>query len=285
VIRHTLARRSTKAILAACAVATLWPADLLAQRAVPRRSRRPVVVVASPSYYHYPGYYWPYYSGYYGGFYSPLFWGQYPYPHPYYGGWAYDNTGSARLQVTPRDTQVYVDGYFVGLVDSFDGNLQRLNVEAGEHEIQLHLDGYRTFTQKVLLVRGRTLKLVHTMQPLGPGETAQPIPKPDESARPDPYARPAARQGPPPRGGQPSQFGSLLLRVRPADAEILVDGEIWNAPEDEDQFVIELAEGPHRIEVRKPGFQTYSTTVRVRRGETARLNVSLTAAAPLTTAF
>ncbi len=39
---------------------------------------------------------------------------------------------------------------------------------------------------------------------------------------------------------------------------------------------IELTEGPHRIEVRKDGFQTYATTVRVRRGEAIRLNVSLT---------
>ena len=68
----------------------------------------------------------------------------------------------------------------------------------------------------------------------------------------------------------------MLLRVRPADADIFVDGELWTAPEGEDQFVIELTEGPHRIEVRKDGFQTYATTVRVRRGEAVRLNVSLT---------
>ena len=285
-IPHTLARRSKLAILITLAVATLWPADLLAQRVVRRPTRRSVVVVAARPYYYSPRYYWPYYyGGFYSGFYSPLYWGQYPYRSPYYGRWAYDTTGSARLQVTPRNAQVYVDGYFVGLVDDFDGNLQRLNVEAGEHEIQLYLEGHRTFTQKVLLVRGRTLKIVHVMQALGPGETAQPVPKPDEAQRAQPYARTGARQAPPPRGGQPSEFGSLLLRVRPADAEVFVDGEVWKAPEGEDQFVIELAEGPHRIEVRKAGFQTYMTTVRVRRGETARLNVSLTAGGSLTGEF
>ena len=187
--------------------------------------------------------------------------------------------GSARLQVTPRNTQVYVDGYFVGVVDNFDGNLQRLNVEAGEHELQLYLEGHRPFTQKVLFPRGGTLKVTHTMQPLGPGESAGPPPKPDESrARADRlgHALRSSVRHRQPRGGRPSEFGSLLLRVRPADADILVDGEAWRAPQGEDQFVIELAEGPHRIEVRKDGFQTYSTTVRVRRGETVRLNVSLT---------
>lgn len=275
-----LTRRFQIALLAVLGAALLSPADLFAQRRAPART---AVVVSGGyyrPYYYRPYYYRPYYWGYgYGGWYSPFyygFYGQYPYPYPYYyGPWAYDNTGSARLQVTPRNTQVYVDGYFVGIVDDFDGNLQRLNVEAGEHELQLYLDGHQTFTQKVLLVRGRTLKIAHTMQPLGPGETPQPVSKPDESVRAEPEMRQSARQGPP-REEQAVPFGSLLLRVRPADAEILVDGQPWDAPEGEDQFVIELSEGSHRIEVRKKGFQTYSSTVRVRRGDTVRVNVSLT---------
>jgi hypothetical protein len=247
-----------------------------------------------PAYYGYRGYYYGY-PGFYAGFYNPYFWGsygfgfgygygygQYPYP-PYYYGPYDDYTGSARLQVTPRNTQVYIDGYFVGIVDNFDGNLQRLNVEVGEHELQLYLEGYRTFTQKVLFPRGGTLRVAHAMQPLGPGEETGLPPKPDESQRARSYRAPAQAPGgtgaerpaPMPRGEQ-SEFGSLLLRVRPSDADILVDGEAWRAPEGQDQFVIELAEGPHRIEVRKNGFQTYATTVRVRRGETVRLNVSLT---------
>jgi len=234
--------RLGKLTLAFVMLAALWPTDLLAQP-----------------------------------FYWNAFW-QYPHPYPYgYYGY-YDNTGSARLQVTPRNAKVYIDGYFVGVVDNFDGNLQRLNVEAGERELQLHLEGYQPFSLKVLFVRGRTLKITHAMQPLGPGEAQAPLPKPDESVRAQPYHDPiTTRQGPPSRAGQPSQFGSLLLRVRPEDAQILVDGEVWNAAAGEDQFVIELTEGPHRIEVRKDGFLPYSTTVRVRRGDTVRLNVSLTA--------
>lgn len=266
--------------LALVVSATVWPADLLAQARPRNSSGRHSVVVGARyyrPYYYYPGYYGSFYYPFYSPFYWNAFW-QYPYPYPYYGGGYYDNTGSARLQVTPREAKVYIDGYFVGVVDEFDGNLQRLNVEAGEHELQLHLDGYQPFSLKVLFVRGRTLRIAHVMQPLGPGESQAPLPKPDESLRAQPYRDPStSRQGPTPRGGQPSQFGSLLLRVRPADAQILVDGEAWTAPEGEDQFVIELTEGPHRIEVRKEGFLPYFTTVRVRRGDTVRLNVSLTA--------
>jgi hypothetical protein len=272
----------------------LWPADLLAQRAARRVSGRPAAVVGTRYYaprvyypryyyphYYYPRYYYPGFYGFYGGFYNPYFlgfYGQYPYPYPPYYGWRYDNSGSARLQVAPRNTQVYVDGYFVGVVDDFDGSLQRLNVEAGQHELQLFLEGHRTFTQKVLFVRGTTLKIMHTMQPLGPGEPGSAPPKPDESKRAQPYG---ASAGQPPvegqgRPGERAAFGSLLLRVRPSDATVLIDGEPWTAPAGEDQFVIELSEGSHRIEVRKDGYQTYATTVRVRRGETVRLNVGLT---------
>jgi PEGA domain len=264
----------------------LWPVDAYAQRRAPRHSSR--VVVVSPRYYpayYYPRYYYPrfYYPGWYGGYYDPFFfgyYGQYRYPYPpYYGGWGYDNTGSARLQVSPRNAQVYIDGYFAGVVDEFDGALQRLNVEAGEHELQIFLEGYQTFTQKVLFVRGRTLKIVHAMQPLAPGETSGAPPKPEPRQSAQPYRGQQGRQPvPSTRGEERSAFGSLLLRVRPSDAEVLVDGETWAAPENEDQFVIELAEGPHRIEVRKSGFQTYTTTVNVRRGQSVRLNVSLTSA-------
>jgi hypothetical protein len=245
-----------------------------------------------PRYYGYAPYYsWPYYyggfysgfyGGFYGGYYDPFFWGQYRYPPPYYGYYYYDNSGAAQLKVEPRNAQVYVDGYFAGIVDNFDGNFQRLNVDAGEHELQFYLEGHRPFSVKVLFVRGRTVKITHTMEPLGPGEQAPAPPKPDESVRSQPYRGPVSerpRQMPPPARpapGQPTDFGSLLLRVRPADASVLIDGEPWTAPQDEDQFVIELSEGPHRVEVRKSGFQTYTTTVRVRRGETVRLNVSLT---------
>ena len=77
-------------------------------------------------------------------------------PYPYY---AYDNTGSARLLITPRNAQVYVDGQFLGLVGEFDGSRQRLTVPTGAHEVQVYLEGYRSLTQKVFFRRGLTLTI------------------------------------------------------------------------------------------------------------------------------
>ena len=46
----------------------------------------------------------------------------------------------------PRFAEVYVDGYFVGVVDQFDGVFQRLHVETGAHRIEVRAPGYETLT-------------------------------------------------------------------------------------------------------------------------------------------
>ena len=71
-------------------------------------------------------------------------------------------------------------------------------------------------------------------------------------------------------------FGSLAIRVQPGNAEILIDGDRWESPPSGERLVVQLAEGEHRIEIRQAGYRSYSGTIRVRRGETTPLNVSLT---------
>ena len=110
---------------------------------------------------------------------------------------------------------------------------------------------------------------------MGPGEAAEPRPAPDERAREryDPGRQPARDY---PREPATTDAGMLSLRVQPEDAIVLVDGEEWDRPAGESRFMIELPEGPHRVEVRKEGYRTYSRTIEVRRGQTLTLNVSLT---------
>ena len=101
---------------------------------------------------------------------------------------AYDNTGSARLLITPRNAQVYVDGQFLGLVGEFDGSRQVPTVPTGAHEVQVYLEGYRSLTQKVLFTRGTTLRIESALQPLTPGEPPEPKPAPKAATlRTDPY--------------------------------------------------------------------------------------------------
>ena len=88
-----------------------------------------------------PWWYGPGYTGYYGGYYDPWYGG---YPTYSYGGSSssYQEEGTLRLKIKPREAEVYQDGFFVGLVDDFDGMFQRLHIESGTHRIEVRAPGY-----------------------------------------------------------------------------------------------------------------------------------------------
>ncbi len=99
-----------------------------------------------PRYRH--GYFWS--TGYY-------------YPRYYYDYDAYTVHASIRVLVDRPETEVYVDGYYAGIVDDFDGIFQRLNVTPGTHEITLRLDGFQTWRARVYATPEHTVKLHHDM--------------------------------------------------------------------------------------------------------------------------
>jgi hypothetical protein len=76
--------------------------------------------------------------------------------------------------------------------------------------------------------------------------------------------------------GEQAGFGTLTIRVNPPDAVIVVDGEVWDRPQGDGHFSIELAEGVHQIEIRKDGYGSYARTIDVYRGRASTLNVGLT---------
>ena len=63
--------------------------------------------------------------------------------------------------------------------------------------------------------------------------------------------------------------------VQPADAEIFIDGERWTMSTEQPRLLVRLTEGQHIVEVKKPGFQTYSELIGISRERTLSLNVSL----------
>ena len=181
----------------------------------------------------------------------------------------FDDESSLRLQVTPRETEVFVDGYFAGKVDDFDGRFQRLHIQPGEHELTLYLEGHRKVTQTILVGPRSSFRIRYEMAPLAAGEA------PD--ARPSAPARPPAPPETPPAENEATRgdgYGSVAIRVQPVDAEALIDGERWNGAAGT-ALVVQLAAGSHRVEVRKEGYRSYTTQVDVRSGETSPINVSL----------
>jgi hypothetical protein len=247
-------------------------------------------VVVSGGFYSSP--FW------YGGFYDPWF-APYPYwgyPYPPYPGPYLPPEASLKLEVKPNSAEVYVDAYYAGIVDDFDGAFQRLHVPPGQHELELYLDGYRPVKQQVHLTADKTFKVKYTMEKLAPGEQAEPRPEPPappptaQGAPPMPPQGYPPMQQPPPGtvrrvppgppqpgagGGPQGAYGSLTIRVQPNDAEISIDGEAWHGPDGQERLVVEVAEGSHTVEIRKSGYRTYVTQVDVRRGVTTPLNVSL----------
>ena len=79
-----------------------------------------------------------------------------------------------------------------------------------------------------------------------------------------------------PAAAQPgSDLGTLAVTVRPAIADVFIDGSRWVSSDPSAPLEVRLAPGRHAIDVRARGYQRFSTIVDVRAGESTPLNVSL----------
>jgi hypothetical protein len=251
-----------------------------------------------------------FYGGYY-GFYPWFSWGPYsPYwypwfypPYPYGYGYPYYPQSSVRIEVMPREAKVFVDGYFAGTVDDYDGTFQRLHVTPGKHDILIYLEGYHSLKQSFYLSPDSTYKVKGEMAKLAPSDPPEPPPPPPPPPQqrqdqggpppdqnevppfgpggpPPPPGIEAQPGGPPPSNEPPmappnTRFGRVVVRAQPVDAEIYIDGERWLTPDSADRVVVNLAAGRHHIEIHKAGFDSFSTEVDVRPGESTPINVSL----------
>ncbi len=65
--------------------------------------------------------------------------------------------GSLRIVDAPRDAKVFVDGYYAGVVDDYDGVFQHLNLEVGSHHIEIEADGYPLIEFDVRIQPGQSI--------------------------------------------------------------------------------------------------------------------------------
>jgi PEGA domain len=139
------------------------------------------------------------------GFYDPFY---YPYYYPYglfpfayypYSAYAYGLAldSNVKVKATPKQAQVFVDGYYAGVSDDFDGAFQRLHVTPGGHVITLYLDGYRTLSRSIYARPGSTVTFADRLEPLAPGEASAPPAGPVSPTIP-----PVQPQAPPDESGQ-----------------------------------------------------------------------------------
>jgi len=134
-------------------------------------------------FYYYNNCYYPYYNCYgnpwgYGAyglgyfFYSPFGWNYGSYGYGDYGGGGYGGgysqqpTGSIRLKVKPNTASVYVDGYFAGRVDDFDGVFQKLAIALGVHKIEISAPGYSPLIVEVNIRDWDTMTYEGRLEPI-----------------------------------------------------------------------------------------------------------------------
>lgn len=233
----------------------------------------------------------------------------------YYPYYQFSNPDSSlRLKFTPRDAHVYVDGYFAGQIDSFDGSFERLRLPPGQHEVVIYKPGFRSWRQRLYLSSSATRTFQGELLPLAAGEAQEPEPTPQDMpqgatfAYPDddgsgpvtaqpgspmPPSRPPAPAMPrqprspasprPPASPQapnpstaPVTAGNLSIRVQPEGSTVLVDGERWVGPADNERLIVQVNAGRHKVEVLHDGFAPFTTEVDVTAGQTLPVNISLT---------
>ena len=249
-----------------------------------------------------PWYYDPFYYGYYG--YSPWYyggyWGYSPSRYRYGSGYGYRDSGSLRVIAEPEQTRVYVDGYYAGIADDFDGIFQRLYLPPGRHEVSLKLDGHQTHKFRVYVPVDQTIKIHHVMV-RGAGETEDVVGSPYDDDdryrrddrdrdRDDRYGRDErSRDRRDERYGRredrddedeeadddraEGEAATLRLDIRPPDASVYVDGEFRGNGRQAER--LRVPPGRHKVEVVRPGYRTLEREVEVGAGEVKELEVEL----------
>jgi hypothetical protein len=65
-------------------------------------------------------------------------------------------SGGLQLDIEPRRALVYVDGWYVGVVDQFSGYYRHLEIAAGSHTIEILATDYEPLAFDVAISPGRT---------------------------------------------------------------------------------------------------------------------------------
>jgi hypothetical protein len=251
------------------------------------------------SYWHRGGRPYRHYGyGYYDWWYAPYGWYSWGYAPGYSYRYRSSDSGSLRLLVEPSKTRVYVDGYYAGIVDDFDGIFQRLNLPPGRHELSFKLEGYKTHRVRLYVPYDHTIKVHHDMERgAGEGAVDDSLDKPGEEwaereRERDDRERDRRRERTEARRSEAREAqadeddadadepdtaaassGSLRLSVRPEDASIYIDGAFRGTGRELNS--LDLKPGKHRVEVVRPGFRTFDREVEVTNAEPVELSVEL----------
>lgn len=261
----------------------------------------------TPFFWGFPFDYWPYY-GYYGYGWDA------PYSYPGYDrGSSRDDQGALDLDLSPSDTQVYLNGEYIGVVDDFDGWPQYLWLDPGTYDIVFYHDGFKTLARQVTVYRGVVVDWTDRMErgtATRPDDLDTKIHERRDARlrqdremqdRADRYSgdrdgdwrdradrnRDARRhdaddQGDDDGGNAPPpppaahHLGRLRLEVSPNDASVYLDGRFVGTAEEVAQSGgMVVGAGDHTLSIVRPGRRSEERHFNSKAGEDTVLNIDL----------
>lgn len=98
----------------------------------------------------------------YGNHYYPRFYGHNGGPYQAVG--LLDYLGGLDLNVKPKNTQIYLNGRYIGVTDNFDGIPRYLWLEEGTHEVIFFNEGYKTVLHEFIVRPGAVMKIKQRLQ-------------------------------------------------------------------------------------------------------------------------
>jgi type IV secretory pathway VirB10-like protein len=154
--------------------------------------------------------------------------------------------GRITVRSTPSSARVLLDGRDVGQTPT-----TIRDVSQGTHVVRITRDGYVTQERRVTIARGGAVPTLAVTLPRIP-----PAPRPRAASIP----------------ATAPKMGSLLVDSRPAGANVFVDGKLVGRTPFESG---EIAIGEYTVRLEMPGYNRWSTTVRIAGGVRSRVAASL----------
>ena len=183
--------------------------------------------------------------------------------------------GALDLNVRPKNTEIYVDGQYVGLAKKYDGFPGHLWLENGVYEIAFYRPGFETQTRTVKILTDLILDLDIEMR-VG------------EAVRPEMNFGPEAEDDPSDEGWVESRRFSrgdyqsrLHLDVEPGAALIYLDGNILGTADELAGLHagLILSAGRHTLQVVHRGYESVERSIVVEPGEEVQFDLRLEPAA------
>ncbi len=173
-----------------------------------------------------------------------------------------------RLDVSPKDADVYVDGYYAGTVSDFNGVFHHLTVTAGPHVIEMRKTGLETLTIEMYVQPNHTITFRAVMQPAQSGSV-------NDETEPGLGTPPAVSSTMP--SGVP---GDLCFDVTPKEAQVYVDGYYVGTVADWEgrRQRLTLAPGAHRVELQASDYETAQFDITIESRQTTTYRGALTRA-------